>query len=438
MSLSLADRAFNEEKLQVLLGTLVNLGVDQKQIELLLPTVSTVLDDHHIVLGLPQGLLNLQELLNQHARLAQLNQEKFQVELYKWVVDYKQLDKKDTKKNKKRHRLSIGLTQSLLTLGVVGDRVWGNDYDLRTIFKGIMTKPENVKTAGTHILTSVGLANVEHVDANEQKAGYKDLQDSIDTVLKQLPKEEAEVNLLIPVSCQSHWRLVGVKINKDRHLSATLWDPFENEGLATSPAVENMKKAVIGLAPQVHVTAVAAKVPNNGFTCMDYVAQKIIKVALPNTQDVGLQLISSAPDADSLRKATIAKIKQNLPNVNVASNGIKDLFRQAIPRDELENTLFLTFNEYASGEVEKVKEGREVQEQFDAIMSSKLNTLYTKSASSEEELVSKARVYAFRQMQKRFGFFSPDHASTPSQLEANSNKQPTIEMPAIEMPKIEI
>lgn len=409
MTLSIAQQNYNREQLQLIKALILSLqpyhdkGEQLQHIEEL---ILRALDHHEILLGLAEGDQRLQNLLQDALRDSQNLEQK----LERWALHYKKLEKKASKElrrlsNKQAH----GIARSLMTTGVAS-YVWGNDYDLRILFKDIMTDSHDITESGTYILPPISLVAAAHASQAEQSPFLKE---SIEPALK--ASKNKNITLLIPVNCrQSHWCLAEIKMNDGSLQSATLWDSVANPNLKETQAFQNMQKMVSQINPKAHCDAKTTGKQTDGFSCMDCTAQKAL-VLFSETKylDQGSIAVRDAADSKTRREAVITKIIENHPQLKAKQECARrdetnEVFKNPKLTPEVEEELLTTLENKANAvDTEKFAKIRKLQIEFDAILAETLSALYQSKPNEDEEVLLKiARKEAFHSIKNNFGFFA--------------------------------
>jgi hypothetical protein len=424
MPLSTAEMRHNQEELDYIQQLLLSLDSSATAKQRLLyrfQSVREFLEEHHVLLGIPAGSISLQAILSE--QIKRFNGDSFNAAMEAWLVQYRRFEQEATKQlQAQASRAAYGIANAICR-GEEARQVWGTDYDIRLVLKGSITDPSAVTQPGRYILPPVSIVASSDASAEEKRAPHAFLASHIQTVCNQaIP---GSVTLLVPVNAgQSHWMGCEVKVSEGKVVEAILRDSLKNPLLKESAAYKNLRAAVNHVNHGAHIMAFASGIQRDGYSCMDETVDFVLREKFPTTAQIPVELaaIRDASSAEKRRLEIMTRITTQLtpqlaPRVD-AEQAVKAVFSSSVDLPAFEKHF------EAVNAALVVPAAKKTQEQFDAIMAAKLEKLFIKQPqATDAALFNEARFYAYKKIQKQFGFFKPRSLSA---------SEPIVESPLLQ------
>jgi hypothetical protein len=357
--------------------------------------INNSLHEQNVYLSMQAGMDAL--LVIVIAQMEHPKSENLQTNLQNWARNYRQMEE-----HKYAANSNPSIARSLIDGAANPDKAWGDQTDLALILKGLITddpRKENVKIQSnqTYILSPAPIV------LSEEEVGITNpvltLKGKIQEVIDKCG-DQTNVKVCIPVNNgRSHWQLLNVTVNAGQITSAELVDSLKNNRLEKQPAYKTAQAVVNAINPEnkVVVTAKATAKQSDGFRCVDYVAQAVVK-QLPAVKDPALLTLRDATSGRALRTAVIGRILEAHPAIK--QNHQRAIEQAKVLHAKAQDVLKPTVD--AAHEQLKHLEGDEkkIQIDFDALLAAKLQEL-------DDSSFNVAWDYARKSLLAKYSMFKP-------------------------------
>lgn len=252
--------------------------------------------------------------------------------LHEWVRSCKQSLAENPVRDIHAAPQHQGIFHSLERSKAIPPGTWGEDTDIEKCLEDFTVVSTNISASGTYVLRPVGISESDS------------LKEYIITVLRK--RIEGPIKLLVPLSYGGvHWRLGIIEINKNKVTSAQLWDSMSDSSLSSHPAYQNMKTAIQTAVEEYLIskrvsalnrfvavtqvgckmTAEAAGVQTNGWSCADCVIQQCLQEIGNIERGSILEAIChvQAHHPHLLRRLIVDQIVKKNPQLNLSTASLK-------------------------------------------------------------------------------------------------------------------